>query len=215
MISRYSPLHLLRLAACSVALATIVPVTAGAQPATPSTPSTTEGTKTMSTNPRVKLQTNQGDIVITLNAEKAPKTVENFLGYVKSGFYNGTVFHRVIDGFMIQGGGFEAGLKQKPTQAPIENEANNGLKNDKYTVAMARTSDPHSATAQFFINVGNNDFLNFTAPTPNGWGYAVFGEVTDGIDVVEKIKGVKTGNSGFHQNVPTEDVIIEKAEIIE
>ncbi|WP_415820481.1 peptidylprolyl isomerase [Bordetella tumbae] len=169
----------------------------------------------MSTSPRVKLQTNQGDIVITLDAEKAPKTVENFLSYVKSGFYNGTIFHRVIDGFMIQGGGFEAGLKQKPTQAPIENEANNGLKNDKYTLAMARTSDPHSATAQFFINVSNNDFLNFTAPTPNGWGYAVFGKVTEGTEIVDKIKGVKTGNSGFHQNVPTEDVVIEKAEVLE
>lgn len=169
----------------------------------------------MSTSPRVKLQTNQGDIVITLDAEKAPKTVENFLGYVKSGFYNGTIFHRVIDGFMIQGGGFEAGLKQKPTQAPIENEADNGLKNDKYTVAMARTSDPNSATAQFFINVANNDFLNFTAPTPNGWGYAVFGKVTEGTEIVDKIKGVKTGNSGFHQNVPTEDVVIEKAEVLE
>ena len=214
MISRYSPLHLLRLAACGVALA-IVPAAASAQTATPSTPSTTEGNKPMSTSPRVKLQTNQGDIVITLDAEKAPKTVENFLGYVKSGFYDGTIFHRVIDGFMVQGGGFEAGLKQKPTQAPIENEANNGLKNDKYTVAMARTSDPHSATAQFFINVANNDFLNFTAPTPNGWGYAVFGKVTEGTEVVDKIKGVKTGNSGFHQNVPTEDVVIEKAEVLE
>lgn len=214
MISRYSPLHLLRLAACSAALA-IVPAAAGAQTATPPTPSTTEGNKPMSTSPRVKLQTNQGDIVITLDAEKAPKTVENFLGYVKSGFYNGTIFHRVIDGFMIQGGGFEAGLKQKPTQAPIENEADNGLKNDKYTVAMARTSDPNSATAQFFINVANNDFLNFTAPTPNGWGYAVFGKVTEGTEIVDKIKGVKTGNSGFHQNVPTEDVVIEKAEVLE
>ncbi|CAM4259447.1 peptidylprolyl isomerase [Bordetella muralis] len=214
MISRYSPLHLLRLAACSVALA-IVPAAVSAQPATPSTPSSKEGTKPMSTSPRVKLQTNQGDIVITLDAEKAPKTVENFLSYVKTGFYNGTIFHRVIDGFMIQGGGFEAGLKQKPTQAPIENEANNGLKNDKYTLAMARTSDPHSATAQFFINVSNNDFLNFTAPTPNGWGYAVFGKVTEGTEVVDKIKGVKTGNSGFHQNVPTEDVVIEKAEVLE
>ena len=215
MISRYSPLHLLRLLACTLALTAIVPATAGAQPAAPSTPSTTEGTKPMSTTPRVKLQTNQGAIVITLDAEKAPKTVENFLSYVKSGFYDGTIFHRVIDGFMIQGGGFEPGLKQKPTQAPIENEANNGLKNDKYTVAMARTSDPHSATAQFFINVADNDFLNFTAPTPNGWGYAVFGKVTEGTDVVDKIKGVKTGNSGFHQNVPVEDVVIEKAEILE
>ncbi|AOB29194.1 MULTISPECIES: peptidylprolyl isomerase [Bordetella] len=169
----------------------------------------------MSTNPRVKLHTNQGDIVITLNAEKAPKSVENFVAYTKDGFYDGTVFHRVIDGFMIQGGGFEPGMKQKPTKAPIENEANNGLKNDKYTLAMARTSDPHSATAQFFINVSDNDFLNFTAPTPNGWGYAVFGVVTEGTEVVDKIKNVKTGNRGFHQNVPTEDVIIEKAEVLE
>jgi len=212
MMSRYSPLHLLRLTACSFALA-FAPALVSAAPA-PSN-STSEGTKAMSTNPRVKLHTNQGDMVITLDAAKAPKTVENFLTYVKEGFYNGTVFHRVIDGFMIQGGGFEPGMKQKQTHAPIENEANNGLKNDKYTLAMARTSDPHSATAQFFINVANNDFLNFTAPTPNGWGYAVFGSVTEGTDVVDKIKGVKTGNKGFHQNVPNEDVIIEKAEVLE
>ncbi|KAG4081000.1 hypothetical protein HA402_010171 [Bradysia odoriphaga] len=169
----------------------------------------------MSTNPRVKLQTNYGDMVITLDAVKAPKTVENFLTYVKEGFYNGTVFHRVMDGFMIQGGGFEPGMKQKQAHAPIDNEADNGLKNDKYTLAMARTNDPHSATAQFFINVANNDFLNFTSPTPNGWGYAVFGAITEGTEVADKIKAVKTGNSGFHQNVPTEDVIIEKAEILE
>ncbi|MGN6580460.1 MAG: peptidylprolyl isomerase [Bordetella sp.] len=167
------------------------------------------------THPRVKLETNLGDIVLTLDAEKAPKTTENFLTYVKEGFYDGTVFHRVIAGFMIQGGGFEPGLKQKPTHAPIENEANNGLKNDKYTIAMARTSDPHSATAQFFINVANNDFLNFTSPTPNGWGYAVFGKVTEGEDTVDKIAAVKTGNSGFHQNVPVEDVVIKKAEILQ
>nr|WP_233564534.1 peptidylprolyl isomerase [Achromobacter sp. K91] len=217
MMSRYSPLHLLRLTACSFALAAFAPALVSAAPAANSSTSTStsEGTKAMSTNPRVKLQTNQGDMVITLDAAKAPKTVENFLTYVKEGFYNGTVFHRVIDGFMIQGGGFEPGMKQKQTHAPIENEANNGLKNDKYTLAMARTSDPHSATAQFFINVSNNDFLNFTAPTPNGWGYAVFGTVTEGTDVVDKIKGVKTGNKGFHQNVPNEDVIIEKAEVLE
>ncbi len=214
MMSRYSPLHLLRLTACSFALA-FAPALVSAAPAAAPSNSTSEGTKAMSTNPRVKLHTNQGDMVITLDAAKAPKTVENFLTYVKEGFYNGTVFHRVIDGFMIQGGGFEPGMKQKPTHAPIENEANNGLKNDKYTLAMARTSDPHSATAQFFINVSNNDFLNFTAPTPNGWGYAVFGSVTEGTDVVDKIKGVKTGNKGFHQNVPNEDVIIEKAEVLE
>lgn len=169
----------------------------------------------MSTNPRVKLETNMGDIVIELDAAKAPKTAANFLDYVKDGFYNGTVFHRVMDGFMIQGGGFEPGLKQKPTKAPIDNEANNGLKNDKYTIAMARTNDPHSATAQFFINVADNDFLNHTAPTSNGWGYAVFGKVTSGMDVVDKIKGVKTGNSGFHQNVPAQDVTINKAVVVE
>ncbi|MEJ2895681.1 peptidylprolyl isomerase [Bordetella avium] len=194
-------------------LAALLPLNSGAQPASPSS-SLSEGTPSMS-NPRVKLHTNQGDLVITLDAEKAPKTTENFLTYVKEGFYNGTIFHRVIDGFMIQGGGFEPGLKQKPTHAPIDNEANNGLKNDKYTVAMARTSDPHSATAQFFINVANNDFLNFSAPTPQGWGYAVFGKVTEGTDVIDKIRGVKTGNEGFHQNVPKEDVVIEKAEILE
>jgi len=214
MTSRYSPLHLLRLTACSFALA-FAPALVSAAPAAAPSNSTSEGTKAMSTNPRVKLHTNQGDMVITLDAAKAPKTVENFLTYVKEGCYNGTVFHRVIDGFMIQGGGFEPGMKQKQTHAPIENEANNGLKNDKYTLAMARTSDPHSATAQFFINVANNDFLNFTAPTPQGWGYAVFGTVTEGTDVVDKIKGVKTGNNGFHQNVPKEDVIIEKAEVLE
>ena len=169
----------------------------------------------MSTNPRVKLETSMGDIVIELDAAKAPKTAANFIDYVKDGFYNGTVFHRVMDGFMIQGGGFEPGLKQKPTKAPIDNEANNGLKNNKYTIAMARTNDPHSATAQFFINVADNDFLNHTAPTSNGWGYAVFGKVTSGMDVVDKIKGVKTGNSGFHQNVPTQDVTINKAVIVE
>ena len=193
-------------------LAALLPLSAGAQTSPP--PARAEGTTSMS-NPRVKLHTNQGDMVITLDAEKAPKTSANFLQYVKDGFYDGTVFHRVIDGFMVQGGGFEPGLKQKPTREPIDNEADNGLKNNKYTLAMARTSDPHSATAQFFINVANNDFLNFTAPTPQGWGYAVFGTVTEGTDVVDKIKGVKTGNNGFHQNVPKEDVIIEKAEILE
>jgi len=215
MMSRTSPLHLLRLTACSFALAAFAPAFVSAAPAAASSTSPSEGNQSMSTNPRVKLHTNMGDMVITLDAAKAPKTTENFLTYVKEGFYNGTIFHRVIDGFMIQGGGFEPGMKQKQTHAPIENEANNGLKNDKYTVAMARTSDPHSATAQFFINVSNNDFLNFTAPTPNGWGYAVFGAVTEGTEVVDKIKGVKTGNKGFHQNVPNEDIVIEKAEVVE
>ncbi len=177
--------------------------------------STSNQGNTMNTSPRVKLQTSQGDIVIELNAEKAPKTVENFLAYVKEGHYDGTVFHRVINNFMIQGGGFEAGMKQKQTRASIENEANNGLKNDRYSVAMARTSDPHSASAQFFINVADNDFLNFTSPTPNGWGYAVFGAVVEGTQVVDQIKGVKTGTKGFHQDVPVEDVVLEKATIVE
>ena len=163
---------------------------------------------------KVLLNTSMGDIVIELNAAKAPKTVENFVQYVKDGHYNNTVFHRVIDGFMVQGGGFEPGMKQKPTRAPVQNEANNGLKNDMYTVAMARTSAPHSASAQFFINVANNDFLNHSAPTPQGWGYCVFGKVVDGTDVVDKIRKVKTGSRGMHQDVPVEDVIIEKAEVV-
>ncbi|RQQ49852.1 peptidylprolyl isomerase [Burkholderia stagnalis] len=162
----------------------------------------------------VELYTNHGVIKLELDAAKAPKTVENFLNYVKKGHYDGTVFHRVINGFMIQGGGFEPGLKQKPTDAPIDNEANNGLKNDTYTIAMARTNDPHSATAQFFINVNDNDFLNHSSPTPQGWGYAVFGKVVEGQDVVDKIKAVKTGNAGFHQDVPTDDVVIERAVVV-
>jgi peptidyl-prolyl cis-trans isomerase B (cyclophilin B) len=163
---------------------------------------------------KVKLATNHGDIVIELESEKAPLSAENFLQYVRDGHYDGTVFHRVIDGFMIQGGGFEPGLKQKPTRDPIKNEAQNGLKNDTYTVAMARTPDPDSATAQFFINVANNDFLNFTSPDPRGFGYAVFGKVVEGQDVVEQIKKVKTGSKGFHQDVPVDDVVITKAEIL-
>ena len=161
----------------------------------------------------VKLHTNHGVITLELDAEKAPVTVANFLAYVEAGHYNNTVFHRVIDGFMIQGGGFEPGMNQKPTGEQIKNEADNGLKNDAYTVAMARTSDPHSATAQFFINIADNDFLNFKMPNANGWGYCVFGKVVDGTDVVDKIKGVKTGSAGFHQDVPKEDVIIERAEV--
>jgi peptidyl-prolyl cis-trans isomerase B (cyclophilin B) len=163
----------------------------------------------------VELHTNHGVIKLELNAEKAPKTVANFLEYVKKGHYDGTVFHRVIDGFMIQGGGFEAGMKQKPTDATIENEANNGLKNERGSIAMARTNDPHSASAQFFINVADNDFLNHTSPTPQGWGYAVFGKVVEGQDVVDKIKKVRTGSKGFHQDVPMDDVVIEKAVIVE
>ncbi len=165
-------------------------------------------------NPLVELKTSAGPIVLELYPEKAPKTVANFLEYVKAGFYDGLIFHRVIDGFMIQGGGMEPGMKQKGTNAPIKNEANNGLKNDAGTIAMARTQDPHSATAQFFINVADNDFLNFKAENVQGWGYCVFGRVSEGMDVVNKIKGVKTGTSGFHQDVPKEDVVIQRAEII-
>lgn len=161
---------------------------------------------------QVKLTTSNGDIVIELDDEKSPETVKNFLAYVDDGFYNGTVFHRVINGFMIQGGGFEPGMKQKATREPIANEAGNGLKNDAYTIAMARTSDVDSATAQFFINVAKNDFLNFSAPTPQGFGYCVFGKVVEGQDVVDKIKAVETGSSGFHQDVPVQDVVIERAE---
>ena len=164
---------------------------------------------------KVLLKTNKGDITLTLDAVKAPKSVANFLQYVKSGHYDGTIFHRVIDNFMIQGGGMTAGMKQKPTGAEIENEANNGLKNERGTVAMARTSDTHSATAQFFINVNDNDFLNHTAQNAQGWGYAVFGKVTDGLDVVDTIRKVKTGSTGFHQDVPAEDVLIEKATVLE
>ncbi len=160
----------------------------------------------------VVLTTNHGKITIQLDAEKAPKTVENFLNYVKSGHYDGTIFHRVINGFMIQGGGFEPGMKQKETNDPIENEAANGLSNDAYTIAMARTNDPHSASAQFFINVKDNDFLNYAGP--NNWGYCVFGKVSDGTDVVDAIRKVRTGSKGFHGDVPVEDVIIEKAEIV-
>jgi peptidyl-prolyl cis-trans isomerase B (cyclophilin B) len=162
---------------------------------------------------KVQLQTSKGDITLELDDAKAPATVANFVEYVKSGHYDGTVFHRVIPGFMIQGGGFEPGMSQKPTNAPIQNEAANGLKNDRYTIAMARTGDPHSATAQFFINVKDNAFLNHTAPSGQGWGYCVFGKVVEGMDVVDKIKGVRTGSKGFHQDVPVEDVIIEKAEV--
>lgn len=163
-------------------------------------------------NPQVELHiTNYGVITLELDADKAPKTVENFLAYVNKGHYNNTIFHRVIPGFMIQGGGMEPGMNQKGTDAPIQNEANNGLKNANYTVAMARTGDPHSATAQFFINVADNGFLNHTAPSQQGWGYAVFGKVVSGTDVVDKIKVVKTGRKGFHDDVPKEDVVIEKA----
>jgi len=161
----------------------------------------------------VKLQTNFGVIALELDTERAPETVKNFLAYVESGFYSNTVFHRVIDGFMVQGGGFEPGMRQKPTRGTIKNEAGNGLKNDCYTIAMARTSEPHSASSQFFINVKDNDFLNHTAPSSQGWGYCVFGKVVQGQDIVDKIKRVKTGSRGGHADVPVEDVVIEKAEV--
>lgn len=162
----------------------------------------------------VMMTTTVGPMTIELDADTAPKTVENFLSYVAGGFYDGTIFHRVIDNFMIQGGGFTADMEQKSTQAPIENEANNGLKNQRGTIAMARTQDPHSATAQFFINVQDNDFLNHTGENMQGWGYAVFGKVTDGEDVLDKIRGVQTGSQAGHQDVPVEPIIIESVAII-
>jgi peptidyl-prolyl cis-trans isomerase A (cyclophilin A) len=171
------------------------------------------GSVALAANPVVEMKTSQGTVTIELYADKAPKTVENFLQYVKDGFYNGTVFHRVIDSFMIQGGGFEPGMKEKATRAPIQNEAKNGLKNQVGTLAMARTSDPHSASAQFFINLKDNAFLDY--PGRDGWGYAVFGKVTQGMEVVNKIAKVPTGNAGFHQNVPTTPVVIESVKLIE
>ena len=161
----------------------------------------------------VKLHTNFGEITLELDAEKAPITVSNFLQYVESGFFSNTIFHRVIDGFMIQGGGFEPGMRQKPTKENIKNEADNSLKNEKYSIAMARTSAPHSASSQFFINIADNDFLNFSSPTDRGWGYCVFGKVSAGTEVVDKIRQVKTGSKSGHQDVPVEDVIIERAEV--
>ena len=164
--------------------------------------------------PVVELDTNMGAIVIELNEEKAPKTVENFLNYVKSGHYDGTIFHRIIDGFMIQGGGMDADMNEKATNAPVENEADNGLKNDKGTIAMARTQDPHSATSQFFINVKDNDFLNHSGKNMQGWGYTVFGKVTSGMDVIDKMRGVPTGRFGMHADVPNEPIVINSATII-
>ena len=167
------------------------------------------------TNPKVEIHvTDYGVITLELDQEKAPKSVANFLAYVDKGHYNGTIFHRVIPGFMVQGGGMEPGMKQKPSDEPIQNEANNGLKNANYTVAMARTGDPHSATAQFFINVADNGFLNHTAPSAQGWGYTVFGKVVSGSEVVDKIKAVKTARKGFHDDVPKEDVVIEKVVVL-
>ena len=169
---------------------------------------------TMSDMPVVQLETSMGDITIELNEEKAPKTVENFLNYVNSGHYEGTIFHRVIDGFMIQGGGMDAQMNEKKTNAPIENEADNGLKNDKGTIAMARTQDPHSATSQFFINVKDNDFLNHSGKNMQGWGYTVFGKVTDGMDVIEKMRSVATGRFGMHADVPNEPITINSAKVV-
>lgn len=163
----------------------------------------------------IKLHTNYGDITLELDSEKAPVTAQNFTDYVNSGHYDNTIFHRVIDDFMIQGGGFEPGMIQKKTQAPIANEAGNGLKNDKYTIAMARASDPHSASAQFFINVKDNDFLNYKSSTSQGFGYCVFGKVVEGMDVVDKIKKVKTGTRSGHQDVPLENVLLQKAEVVQ
>ena len=168
----------------------------------------------MTQHSTVKLYTNFGDITLELNAEKAPITVANFLQYVESGFYDGIIFHRVIDGFMIQGGGFDANMKQKSSKDEIKNEADNGLANDNYTVAMARTSVPDSASSQFFINITDNDFLNHTAPTSSGWGYCVFGKVIEGMDIVDKIKAVKTTSKAGHRDVPVEPVMIEKASVI-
>ena len=161
----------------------------------------------------IRMKTSMGEITLQLDHDKAPKTCANFEQYVKDGFYDGTIFHRVIDGFMIQGGGFEPGMKQKPTRDPVENEADNGLKNDRGTIAMARTQDPHSATAQFFINIFDNNSLNHTSPSPQGWGYCVFGKVIDGIEVVDAIRDVETGRNGMHADVPVEDVVIESVTV--
>lgn len=166
-------------------------------------------------NPKVKLSTSMGDIVLELDAEKAPATVENYLNYVKNGYYDGLIFHRIIPDFMVQGGGMEPGMKERPNLSPIENEADNGLKNDKGTIAMARTNDPHSATSQFFINLKNNDFLNHTGKDPRGWGYVVFGKVVEGADVIEAMGKVSTGTVAGHGDVPNEDVVLNKAEIVE
>ncbi|MGZ0078594.1 peptidylprolyl isomerase [Methylomonas sp. BW4-1] len=171
--------------------------------------------KMSNTHSKVKLTTSLGDVVIQLEDEKAPVSAANFLAYVKQGFYAGTIFHRVIPGFMAQGGGFDTSFKQKETNAPIKNEADNGLKNKRGTLAMARTNDPHSATAQFFINYKDNSFLDHTSPSPSGWGYAVFGEVIEGMDVVDAMAKQATGNRGPHQDVPKTDIVIEKAEVIE
>jgi peptidyl-prolyl cis-trans isomerase B (cyclophilin B) len=202
------------LTAASALLAPVAWAQQSASSTTAARRAATPGDRSM--HPIVELHIAQhGVITLELDASKAPKTVENFLAYVRDGHYDGTIFHRVIDGFMIQGGGFEPGMKQKPTRAPIENEANNGLKNERYTIAMARTQAPHSATAQFFINVADNDFLNHTAPTLQGWGYAVFGRVIGGTEVVDAIRRVATTRRGFHDDVPVQDVVITKAVVVQ
>lgn len=187
--------------------------------ATKDEPAKTEPAKTktgekMSANPVIKMETSKGTMTIELDAVKAPKTVANFVSYVEDGFYDGLIFHRVIPNFMVQGGGMTPDMSEKPNKAPVKNEANNGLKNDRGTLAMARTNDPHSATSQFFINLKDNDFLNFTSETPAGWGYTVFGKVTEGIEVIDEIAKVKTGNHGHHGDVPLEAVTIIKASVV-
>ena len=204
--SLFAPLFILGCASTNSAIASQT------QPNSTSNANTQE--TTMSNMPLVELETSMGNITIELNEEKAPKTVENFLNYVKSGHYDGTIFHRIIDGFMIQGGGMDAEMNEKATNAPVENEADNGLKNDAGTIAMARTQDPHSATSQFFVNVKDNDFLNHSGKNMQGWGYTVFGKVTSGMDVIEKMRGVPTGRFGMHADVPKEPVIINSATIV-
>jgi len=206
---KHKPAELRRRLMAATALASTLSLLSPLAAAQNTTRNKSKSGKTM-----VRFETTAGVIDIELYADKAPKTVANFLEYVNSGHYSNTVFHRVINGFMIQGGGMEPGMRQKPAPKTVENEANNGLRNDRYTVAMARTNDPHSASAQFFINVADNDFLNFRSPTPQGWGYCVFGEVVAGKEVVDAIKGVKTSTKGFHQDVPVEDIIITKASVI-
>ena len=204
--SLFAPLFILGCASTNSAIASQT------QPNSTSNANTQE--TTMSNMPLVELETSMGNITIELNEEKAPKTVENFLSYVKSGQYEGTIFHRIIDGFMIQGGGMDEQMNEKPTNKPVENEADNGLKNDKGTIAMARTQDPHSATSQFFVNIKDNDFLNHSGKNAQGWGYTVFGKVTSGMDVIEKMRGVPTGRFGMHADVPKTPITINSAKIV-
>ena len=205
-----APLHVLLPALLAVSVSACA---AQKEPKAETAPAA-QPTATTSSMPRVTLSTNMGDIVVELNPAKAPLSSANFIEYVQSGQYNGTIFHRVIDNFMIQGGGFDQNMQQKPTRAPIQNEANNGLKNSRGTIAMARTGDPHSASSQFFINVKDNAFLDHTSPTPQRWGYTVFGQVVEGMDVVDKIKVVQTSNMGGHQNVPTQPIVINQAVLL-